>query len=213
MEETWISLSQAVKLTAQWLNISDRMARTLLLNDAFPNGVGFGGDKEIKPYKLEQPAGPRSLMRRWCTPESHFTEIDPKSLVHAVINWNEETIDYPPGTLSKRPHRLVRLRVSADDLEAWLKQTGASAAKPKRKYTRSEHKDAEVKRKIEIVLDHWKNWPKLRRKLDERQQARLLCQELKGKVDFSEDTIRAILRGEYKPMTRLGIPKPKAGLR
>jgi hypothetical protein len=213
MEEIWIPLSQAVKLTAQRRDTTERMARRLLLKHAFPSGVGFGGDKEIKRFKLEQPAGPLSLIRRWCTPESHFTVIDPKVLVHAVIDWNEETLIFPPGTLTKRLLRLVRLRVSADDLEAWLKQTGTPAAKPKRTRTTSESRDAEIRRKIEIVLAHWKNWPKSKRKLYERQQARLLCQELKGRVDFSEGTMRAIIRGKYPPMTRLGIPKPKAGLR
>jgi hypothetical protein len=127
MEEIWIPLSRAVKLTAQRLGITDRMARTLLLKEAFPSGVGFGGDKVVERYELEQTgkdAGPLSLIRRWRTPESHFTEIDPKTLVHGVIAWNEETINFPPGTLSKRPHHRVRLRVNADDLEAWLKLKG-----------------------------------------------------------------------------------------
>jgi hypothetical protein len=211
MEETWISLSQAVKLTARRLEIAERMARILLVNKAFPSGVGLGGDKEIERFKLEQPAGPLSRIRRWCTPEWHFTEIDPKLLVHAEIDWNEETINFRPGTVTKRPLRLVRLRVSADDLEAWLKQTGAPAAKPKRKRTTSESRDAEIRRRIGVVLEHRNRWPASKRRLDEHQQARLLYDELKGRSGYGPDAIRHIIRGTYPPMVRRGIPKPKPG--
>jgi hypothetical protein len=188
------------------------MARTSLLKDAFPSGVGLGGDKVIERFKLEQTeAGPLSRMRRWCTPDSHFTVIDPKTVVHAVIDWNEETINFPPGTLAKRPHRLVRLRVSADDLEAWLKQIRAPAAKPKRTHTTSENRNAEIRRKIEMVLEHRKHWPRSKRRLDEHQQAHLLYDELKASGGYGTEVIRQIIRGTYPPMVRRGIAKPKPG--
>jgi hypothetical protein len=69
--------------------------------------------------------------------------------------------------------------------------------------------DADTKRKIEAVIARWQRWPKDKQKLRERQQAELLAYELSKSVGYGVSTMRAILRGEYPAMIRLGISKPK----
>jgi hypothetical protein len=124
--EEWISLLQAVKLTAERLDITDRMARTSLRNDAFPSGVGFGGERVVKRLNLRETYNEASP-----TTESHFTVIDPKSIPNALIDWIRETIVFPPDEPTEPLTDLVRLRVSADDLEAWLNRKALPGKKKK----------------------------------------------------------------------------------
>jgi hypothetical protein len=123
MDDAWISLSQAVKLTAQRLDLTDRLARQLLLNDAFPNGVGFGGDKEVRHLDFKETDNDaRGLLSLswsiWTEPQ--FTEINPNLIKNAEIDWEVEKITFPADTPDSPPNQLLRLRVCTADLKAWL---------------------------------------------------------------------------------------------
>ena len=79
------------------------------------------------------------------------------------------------------------------------------AQKPARGRKISARQDAATEKKIRAVVAHRQRWPESKRQLDDRQQARLLEEELRQTVGYDEETMRKIIVGAYRPMKRLGI--------
>ena len=125
MADAWMSSSKAVKLTAKWLDLTVRMARHLLINDAAQNGVGFGGDKEVQHLDFKETdreaEGQFSLSWSLLT-EPQFTEISPHLIKNAEVDWEREKIIFPADTPDSPPNQLFQLRVCRADLKAWLRQ-------------------------------------------------------------------------------------------
>jgi hypothetical protein len=77
--------------------------------------------------------------------------------------------------------------------------------KPPRVRKIAPRQSAAVEKKIRAVLTHRQRWPENKRRLDDRQQARLLEAELRQTVDYDEETMRQIILGIYPAMKRRGI--------
>jgi hypothetical protein len=210
MDVEWVPLSQAVKRVAERLETSIGLAQLILQRQAFPAGV------RVRLYEVsEVPHYLQRIMGR--SRDASYYMISAQSLSVAEIDWEGEKMitgsDYGTCLIELNAPYIYfqQLQVNVPDLEAWLKQNGAEPAKHKRSRRTHPRDDAEVRRKIEAVVKHWREWPASKRAKSERQQAGLLYEELKGKVELSESAFRAILRGKYPPMIRLRIPKPRAG--
>jgi hypothetical protein len=209
-----LSLTEAVSQIAERLDISINLARRALVREAWPAGVGLASYHPPLSIniRLSQDSAGQILTNHL----ERYVEIDFDHLTVLEIDWkNEELTALPsnPQNTDQRPLVFSRLRVNAADLEKWLK---AKVGKPnRRRGTRKtdSRSDAAVRLKIETVLRHWREWPPERKAKGVRQQARLLHREMKGKVDFSENTLRDILSETYRPMIRLGIVGPAPGLR
>ena len=214
MDEGWLSLSEAVSQTTESLDLSINLARRALQREAWPAGVvlaSYHPPISIN-IRLSQDSAGQILTNH---PE-RYVEIDFDHLTVIEVDWkNEEltALTSNPQNPDERPLVFSRLHVNAADLEKWLK--GKVGKLNRRRGTRNtdSQDDAAVRLKIETVLRHWREWSPERKAKDVRQQARLLRQELKGKVDYSENTLRDILRKTYRPMIRLGIVGPAPGLR
>jgi hypothetical protein len=214
MDEEWVPLAEAVSQIAQGLDLSINLARRALQREAWPAGVvlaSYHPPININ-IRLSQDSAGQILTNH---PE-RYVEIDLDHLTVLEIDWkNEELTAIPSNSQNtdQRPLVFSRLHVNAADLEKWLTAKGAKPNRRQATRKTDSQRDAAVRLKIATVLRHWREWPPERKAKNVRQQARLLHHELKGKVDFSENTLRDILRKTYRPMIRLGIVGPAPGLR
>jgi hypothetical protein len=204
----WINLASAAWIIGQKLNKWPGEAFEILRSEATPLVVPWVGVCTILKYDGRREWEPRA--------------IEHGPFTRAEIHFYDGCV-YFPG----QDEPLREPYVELNHLEAWLKKYKARGArlgpvppedrpKPngeptKQKQARQTNSedDAGTKRKIEAGIARRQGWPKNKQQLSERQQADLLADELRKSVGYSVPTMRAILRGGYPAMIKLGIPNPK----